>query len=229
MLALPRTRGSRSSWRLLAAPTSREIAQSLGRSEAATRTLLTRARQKVRARLDPPGRDHDRARSALELASAMPAFPLDAAERRELGCIWAGAPTAPERVRIRAVLASVGRLDPALSARLHDRIREAASTAPHSGPNAVAIFAILVLLAVGMIGASSGRHVPRPGGQPPAQARTFPSVLPMPSTGRDVVALAAGGRWIDADAQAYSGRPRRSINSDPGRPRLLDASGTLST
>jgi RNA polymerase sigma factor (sigma-70 family) len=31
----------------------REIADAIGRSEAATRTLLTRARQKVRARLDP--------------------------------------------------------------------------------------------------------------------------------------------------------------------------------
>jgi RNA polymerase sigma-70 factor, ECF subfamily len=35
--------------------TGREIAEAIGRSEAATRTLLTRARQRVRARLDDAG------------------------------------------------------------------------------------------------------------------------------------------------------------------------------
>ena len=109
----------------------REIAEVLGRSEAATRTLLTRARQRLRERLNASRRRRGRRAAvtvpiaharALDLAGLAPAFaagPDDAVE------LHAHLRTCPEcrlqAARMRADLAAIGAANPAVSPRLHDR------------------------------------------------------------------------------------------------------------
>ena len=78
---------------------------------------------------------------------------------------------------MRADLAAIGAANPAVSSRLHDRIREAAVSRPRSGVGAIGVLAILALLAVGVVGASIGvgAYLNRPQDPLPPTARAWPS------------------------------------------------------
>ena len=207
----------------------REIAEVLGRSEAATRTLLTRARQRLRERLNASRRRRGRRAAmtvpiaharALDLAGLAPAFAAGPDDAVELHAHLRTCPECRLQVaRMRADLAAIGAANPAVSPRLHDRIREAAVSRPRSGVGAIGVLAILALLAVGVVGASIGvgayldrRRIPCP-----PRARAWPSPPTTRSSWRtDVVAMAAREFAIQADGLSFSGVPGVDVQSDPG-------------
>lgn len=165
----------------------------------------------------------------LDLAAAVPAFPLEPAEGRELEGHLRACPDCAGRVaRLRADCAAIGRADPAVSPRLHDRIREVAVTPPRSGPSALGILVVLVLAAVATVGAAVG-------------VGSFLAAKPVPTdpvltveagdTVRwrtDVVDLAATGLAIDANGLQFAGVASPRLSSDPGTPTdwTLEASWT---
>lgn len=158
---------------------------------------------------------------ALDLSAASPPFPLEAAEDRELRDHLRSCPGCAARAaRMRADLDAVGHIDPAISARLHDRIREAAVTSPRTGPSAVGIVAILVLLAVGILGASVGvgaflaaRPTTPAGPSLPPAANGVNDVVRWQT---DIVTLAATDLEIDANGLRFVGATKASLASDPG-------------
>ena len=160
--------------------------------------------------------------AALDLAAAAPAFPLSSAEARDLREHLRDCPDCSRRAaRMRTDLAALGRIDPAVSPRLHDRIREIAVTQPRRGPSPLGLIAVLGLLALGVVGASAGIIAlasPRP---VPVQAAV--PVLPTDPDDQidwrtDVVALAARQFSIEADGRTFRGVTRPSLISDPGDP-----------
>lgn len=157
---------------------------------------------------------------ALDLAAAAPAFAPSGAEARDLRDHLRTCPDCARSVaRMRADLAAIGRLDPAVSPRLHDRIREIAVTPPRSGPSAIGIVLVLALLAVGVVGVSIGVG---------AMWGTRPAVVPTPALPRlegdavdwrtPVVELAARQLAIDAGGHRFLGVARPDLVSDPGDP-----------
>jgi heme oxygenase len=161
---------------------------------------------------------------ALDLAAAVPAFALAPAEDRELERHLRSCPACAARVaRMRADAEALGRLDPPVSARLHDRIREMAVTPPREGPSALGVVLVMLLLATLVIGASLGVGAflaSRPArlGDPAG-----PSVPPAANGAADairwrtqVVALAATELSIDANDLVFTGSPTAMISSDPG-------------
>ena len=162
--------------------------------------------------------DHDR---ALDLAAAAPAFALSGTEARELRDHLRACPDCARRAaRMRADLAAIGRLDPAVSPRLHDRIREIAVTQPRSGPSAIGIVLVLALLAVGVVGASIG--VGAMWGTRPTAVAPTPALPVLAADAVDwrtpVVELAARQLAIDADGRRFLGVARPDLVSDPGDP-----------
>jgi hypothetical protein len=92
-------------------------------------------------------------------------------------------------------------------------------SSPRSGPSAIGIVAILVLLAVGVVGASVGvgaflasRPAPAAPTLPPA-ANGDGDVVHWQT---DVVTLAATRLEIDANGLRFTGGPKASITGDPG-------------
>ena len=207
----------------------REIAEVLGRSEAATRTLLTRARQRLRERLNASRRRRGRRAAmtvpiaharALDLAGLAPAFAAGPDDAVELHAHLRTCPECRLQVaRMRADLAAIGAANPAVSPRLHDRIREAAVSRPRSGVGAIGVLAILALLAVGVVGASIGvgAYLNRPQDPlPPEGPRVAVSADDAVSWRTDVVAMAAREFAIQADGLSFSGVPGVDVQSDPG-------------
>jgi hypothetical protein len=153
----------------------------------------------------------------LDLAAGAPAFPLEPAEALELQAHLRACPDCAGRVtRLQADSAAIGHADPAVSPRLHDRIREVAVTPPRSGPSALGLVVILVLLATVTVGASIG-------------VGAFLAARPAPTSGplagrpgdvvrwhTDVVDLAAAEFWIDANDLRFTGAPSVDVRSDPG-------------
>lgn len=156
---------------------------------------------------------------ALDLGGISPAFGLEPAETRELREHLRACPDCSSRVaRMRADLAAIGAADPAVSPRLHDRIREAAVSTPRSGPSALGVVAILALLAIGMVGASLGvgALLARPRVPPPDGPQVAVAASDALSWKTDVVALAAKEFWIEADGVRFVGAAKAGVVSDPG-------------
>ena len=151
----------------------------------------------------------------LDLAAGAPAFPLEPAEARELQAHLRACPECAGRVaRLRADSAAIGRADPAVSPRLHDRIREVAVTPPRSGPSALGLVVILVLLAVATVGASIGVGAflaARPGPTAPALLDRAGDTVRWHT---DVVDLAAAEFWIDANDLRFTGVASPNLHSD---------------
>jgi hypothetical protein len=153
----------------------------------------------------------------LALAAATPAFGLADDEARELGAhLRACRECASSAAAYRSDLLAIGRADPAVSPRLHDRIREVAVTAPRTGPGALGILAIMVLLAVAVVGASFGVG---------AFLAARPASTPEPLADRsgdtvrwhtDVVDLAASRLTIDANGLEFRPVANAVVSSDPG-------------
>ena len=160
---------------------------------------------------------HDR---ALDLAAAAPAFRQTDEEATELAAHLATCPDCGRRVaRMRTDLAAIGRVDPPVSAQLHDRIREAAVTARRTGPGLAGIVLAFVLVAVALIGASIGvgallgTRVP----VAPEAALTLPAdPLDTVRWHTDTVDLAAHDFWIEANGLRFAGVAKPGLNSDPG-------------
>ena len=157
---------------------------------------------------------------ALDLAAVAPAFPLDGTEARDLAGHLRDCPGCARRAaRLRADLWSIGRVDPALSPRLHDRLREVAVTSPRQGPSAIGIVLALVLLATVVVGGSLGvgalvaRQDEPPAAPDASLALDAADVL---SWRTDVVALAAREAWVEQDGLRLVGLPAARIVSDPG-------------
>jgi hypothetical protein len=115
---------------------------------------------------------------ALAIAGAAPAFRMTQGEERELRDHLRTCADCTRRVaRMRADLDAIGRVDPAVSARLHDRIREVAVTPRRSGTGIAGLLIVFLLLSLGTIGAAMGVGAleARPAA-PPADARL--DVLP---------------------------------------------------
>ncbi len=157
---------------------------------------------------------------ALDLAAAAPVFRPTEREAADLrghldGCADCNRSVA----RMRTDLAAIGRVDPPVSPRLHDRIREAAVTAPRTGPGLAGIVIAFVLVAVALIGASIGvgallgTRVP----VAPEPGLTLP-VDPNDTVRwhTDTVDLTAHTFWIDANGLRFSGVAKPTLNSDPG-------------
>jgi hypothetical protein len=161
---------------------------------------------------------------ALDLAGATPAFRLMAAEARELESHLRSCPACAAQVAgIRADDRALGRLDPPVSARLHDRIREMAVTSPRQGPSALGVVLVMVLLATLVIGASVGvgaflasqpSRVADPAG--PSVAPATNGVADAIRWQTSVVALAATELSIDADDLVFTGSPAATVTSDTG-------------
>lgn len=156
---------------------------------------------------------------ALDLAGSAPAFPLDGDASRELAAHLRACPDCARRAAgLRADARAIGQVDPVVSPRLHDRIREAAVTPPHSGPSALGIVIVLVLLAVGAVGASIGAGAflaAKPAPSAPAAelaARADDAVR----WHTDVVDLAATELRIDANDLTFTGMRGTALHSDPG-------------
>jgi hypothetical protein len=156
---------------------------------------------------------------ALDLAAAAPAFPLDGSDTRDLADhLRECADCARRAARLRADLWSLGRVDPALSPRLHDRLREVAVTAPRKGPNAIGIVVALVLLATVVVGGSIGvgALVARQGEPSAPKASLVMDAADVLSWRTEVVALAAREAWVEQDGLRLVGLPAARIASDPG-------------
>jgi hypothetical protein len=152
---------------------------------------------------------------ALDLAGAAPAFRLAPAEERELTAHLRGCPDCARCVAgLRADAFAIGRLDPPLSAQLHDRIREVAVTTPRRGPSALGIVVIVALLAVGAVGASIGVGAWLSATPAPKPLVDEPGDVIHWST--DVVELAAKEFYIDAGQLRFTGTPSAQVDSDPG-------------
>lgn len=157
---------------------------------------------------------------ALDLAGLSPAFAPEPAEAVDLQAHLRTCPECRLQVaRMRADMAAIGAANPAVSPRLHDRIREAAVSRPRSGVGAIGVLAILALLAVGVVGASIGvgAYLARP--QDPVQPegpRVAVSADDAVSWRTDVVALAAKAFAIQANGLTFSGVPGVDVQSDPG-------------
>ena len=94
---------------------------------------------------------------ALAIAGATPAFRATSAEDRELRDHLRGCPDCARRVaRMRADLDAIGRVDPAVSPRLHDKIREVAVAPRRSGPGLAGLLLVFLLLSIGTMGAALG-------------------------------------------------------------------------
>lgn len=158
---------------------------------------------------------HDR---AIDLAAAAPAFALSSAESRDLAThLRACADCRRRAARLRSDLAAIGAVDPALSPRLHDRLREVAVTTPRSGPGALGIVLVFVLLAVGVVGVSLG--VGALGGDRAAVAPM--AVLPpqpddVLAWSTEVVELRATSFGIDAGGHHFDVPAGAAVSSDPG-------------
>jgi hypothetical protein len=155
---------------------------------------------------------------ALDLAACTPAFRLDPAEDGELhGHLRACAECAHRVARLRADAAAIGRIDPPLSPRLHDRIREVAVTAPRSGPSLLGLVVILSLLAVGVVGASIGA-----GAFLAAKANATPTAPETIARAGDAihwqtgtVELAAKEAWLDVDGRRISIPAAANLREEP--------------
>jgi hypothetical protein len=151
----------------------------------------------------------------LDLAAGAPAFPLEPAEARELQAHLRACPDCAGRAaRLRADSAAIGRADPAVSPRLHDRIREVAVTPPRSGPSALGLVVILVLLAAATVGASIGVGAflaARPAATSGPLADRAGDVVRWRT---DVVDLAATGFSIDANGLRFAGVASPTLVSD---------------
>ena len=166
-----------------------------------------------------PAMSHER---ALDIATLAPAFRPAEHDARALATHLAACPDCAHRVaRLRTDLAAIGRIDPPVSPQLHDRIREAAVTAPRTGPNLAGIVLLFALVAVALIGTSigvgalQGTRLPAPPAEGP--------VLPVRDTDSirwrtDVVALSATDLWIDADGIKFRAAGGATVTSDPGDP-----------
>jgi hypothetical protein len=160
---------------------------------------------------------HDR---ALDLAAAAPPFRPTDEEATELAAHLATCPDCGRRVaRMRTDLTAIGRVDPPVSAQLHDRIREAAVTRPRTGPGLAGIVLAFVLVAVALIGASIGvgallgTRVP----VAPEAVLTLPEdPLDTLRWHTDTVDLAAHTFWIDANGLRFIGVAKPMLHSDPG-------------
>jgi hypothetical protein len=125
---------------------------------------------------------------ALAIAAATPPFRADPAEERELRDHLRACPDCAQRVaRMRADLDAIGRVDPAVSARLHDRITEVAVTPRRSGTGIAGLLLVFLLLSVGTIGAALGV------GALQSRPATPPAPAPVQPGPPDVVAPANGG------------------------------------
>lgn len=160
--------------------------------------------------------------AALDLAAGEPVFPLAGAEARDLRDHLRSCPDCARRAaRMRVDLAAIGRIDPAMSPRLHDRIREIAVTQPRAAPSPFGILVVLALLAVGVVGVSAG-IVAMAGPRllaPTVQAPVLPADPDDQVDWRtDVVALAAHELLIGADGRTFHGIARPVLTSDPGDP-----------
>lgn len=157
---------------------------------------------------------------ALDLAGFAPAFAPESADASDLQAHLRACPDCRGRVaRMRADLAAIGAANPAVSPRLHDRIREAAVSRPRSGVGAIGVLAILALLAVGVVGASIGvgAYLNRPQDLlPPKDPRVAVSADDAVSWRTDVVAMAAKEFAIQANGLTFGGVPGVDLQSDPG-------------
>jgi hypothetical protein len=154
--------------------------------------------------------------AALDIAGGAPAFRPSPDEDRALRDHLSGCPACARRVaRMRTDLVAIGRVDPPVSPRLHDRIREAAVTAPRTGPSPLGVALVLGLLVLGVLGAAAGV-----GAWQSAQ-RDQPSSLGFNADDvvtwqTDVVTLAAREFWIDANGMRFTGVAPMGVHSDPG-------------
>jgi hypothetical protein len=157
---------------------------------------------------------------ALDLAGLSPAYVLRSEEAVDLQAHLRTCPDCHARVaRMRADLAAIGAANPAVSPRLHDRIREAAVSRPRSGVGAIGVVAILALLAVGLVGASIGvgAYLDRPPGPvPPDGPRVAVAADDAVSWRTGVVALAAKEFAIQANGLTFGGVAGVDVQSDPG-------------
>jgi hypothetical protein len=159
---------------------------------------------------------------ALDLAAAGPAFPLAPDEARELRDHLRSCPDCQRRAaRMRSDLWSIGRADPAVSPRLHDRLREVAVTAPRQRPNAIGIVIAFVLLATVVVGGSLGvgalaSRPANPGNPVAPDASLAADALDAVSWRTNVVALAAHALTIEQDGAVLAGGPTARVASDPG-------------
>jgi hypothetical protein len=159
---------------------------------------------------------------ALDLGAATPAFQLTHADAAELRAHLAGCADCARRVaRMRADLDQVGALDPAVSPRLHDRIREIAVTQPRTGPSPLGVLLVLSLLAIGVVGASIGvgAFLSRPITAPKTEPTLPADAANLVDWRTDVVELTATSLVIDANGKRFFGAARPRLSSDPGDPR----------
>lgn len=164
-----------------------------------------------------PAMSHER---ALDVAALATAFRPADDEAAELASHLAVCEACTRRVaRMRSDLAALGRIDPPVSPRLHDRIREAAVTQPRSGPSLAGIVILFALLAVALVGASIGVGALQ-GTRLPVSPEAAQMLPDDPNdTVRwhtDTVDLAAHSFWIDANGLRFSGVAKPELNSDPG-------------
>ena len=160
---------------------------------------------------------HDR---ALDIAAAAPAFRPAEDDATELAAHLAACSDCARRVaRMRTDLAAIGHVDPPVSPRLHDRIREAAVTAPRTGPSLAGVMILSTLVAVALIGASIGVGALQRTRLPVSPQAV--SVLPEDPLDTirwhtDTVDLAAHDFWIEANGLRFTGVAKPHLNSDPG-------------
>jgi hypothetical protein len=156
---------------------------------------------------------------ALDLVAAAPAFPLSGRDARDLADHLRDCADCSRRAaRLRSDLWSLGRVDPAMSPRLHDRLREATVTTPRQGPSALGIVLALVLLATVVVGGSLGvgAFVARQGEPTAPDASIALDAADVLDWRTDVVALAAREAWVEQDGLRLVGLPGARIVSDPG-------------
>lgn len=162
-----------------------------------------------------PAMTHER---ALDIATAAPAFRPTDDEGTELTAHLAVCPDCARRVaRLRTDLAAIGRVDPPVSPRLHDRIREVAATAPRTGPSPspIGLALVLGLLVLGVVGAAAGvgafqaARIGRPAPNDVAANDRLHWVT-------DAVTMAARDFWIEANGQRFTGVAKPELSSSPG-------------
>ena len=166
-----------------------------------------------------PAATHDR---ALAIAGATPAFRPDPVDERGLREHLRSCPECARRVaRMRADLDAIGRVDPAVSPRLHDRIREVAVTPTRTGPGLTGLLLVFLLLSVGTMGAALGVGAlqSRPATAPPEDAR--PDVVAWETT---LAAVSAKGFALQANGRTFTGTTARVTSgvdvNDPTLPTL---------
>lgn len=156
--------------------------------------------------------------AALDLAGAVPAFPLSTSDRAALWEHLAVCPACAGRSRAMAGdAAAIERFDPGpVSVRLHERIQEAAMSAPRPGPGPIALLVAFVLLGVAVVGASigvGGFLTSRPADDP---VSVFDPGSPF-HWQSGAVELAASTFRLEVNGKVFTGRPgATTVGGDPG-------------